>query len=181
MKKFIVLAILIIGQSVLHAQNLNDTSKVQKTGWLVYWHDQVIWFESKLKKSVKEKDFFINQASYPNGLVVNFLPLAKYYRAIAKCYSIKALSRYDTVSKKADYTLSDNVCVLPIKVTYMELTRPVSELLQPMGVSFKKDSNEVTMTYNFETNYDIAQVELFRKKDKKKIRRIKNYDIYPPH
>jgi hypothetical protein len=179
MKKLILFAIVaVLGKPTLYAQNLNDTSAIEKTGWLLYKDDHVIWFESDLRKSVKNKAFF-NQSKYPNGLVVDYLSIAKYYKSIAACYSIKDLSQIDTVTKKADYTLPDSICILPVRVKFIRVNRPVSELLKPMGLSFMKDSNEVTIAYNFEADYGVSGLELLRKRDKKKIKKVKDYTVTP--
>jgi hypothetical protein len=179
MKKIILLiAIAALSKPILYAQNLNNTSAIEKTGWLVYKDGHVIWFESNLKKTSKNI-FFFDQAEYPNGLIVDYISVAKFYKSIAECYFVKDLLQIDSVTKKADYTLSDSICVLPVKIKFTNLSRPVSELLRPMGLSFVRGNNEVTITYNFETNYELNEIELLRKKDKKRIKKVKNYVVTP--
>jgi len=151
----------------------------QKTGWLFYYSDKVIWFASEITARAKTEDFF-STTEYKNGLIVSSMPLALYYRSIAKGYEIKVLF-YDSVSRKEDYTLKDSIWVVPVRMKYTPLTRPVSEILEPMGLSFVKDTKNVTVIYNFETNYDLDNVELLRKSDRRKLKRVKNYTVYPPH
>jgi hypothetical protein len=64
-------------------------------------------------------------------------------------------------------------------VKFIRVNRPVSELLKPMGLSFMKDSNEVTIAYNFEADYGVSGLELLRKRDKKKINKVKDYTVTP--
>lgn len=179
MKFFLfIITVIILSKSVLYSRELSDTL-IEKTGWLVYYSDKVVWFESELKKNPKDKIFFISHPEYPNGLVVNYIPITKYYISIASCYSIKALSSYDTVFKKANYTLTDSIYILPVKVKFKASSKPVSELLTPMGLSFKRNYSEVTLKYNFETNYDISEIQLLRKRDKRRIKHIRDYLVDP--
>lgn len=161
---------------VTQSQNSNP---VQKTGWLFYYSDKVIWFESKITARAKA-EYFFTITEYKNGLIVNSMPLALYYRSIAKGYEIKVLF-YDSVSRREDYTLKDSIWVIPVKMKYTPLTRSVSEILEPMGLSFVKDTKNVTVIYNFETNYDLDNVELLRKSDRRRLKRVKNYTVYSPH
>ncbi len=159
--------------SISSYSQLNNTSLEKRTGWLFYNGDKVIWFESgSNKRNLKDKAFFTSNTDYLNGLVVNYIPIAKYYKSIANCYSIKVLTSYDTALKKADYVLADNICILPVEVKFKANTEPVSELLKPMGLSFQKSQSEVTIKYNFETNYSISEIELLRNKDKKRLKKI---------
>jgi hypothetical protein len=180
MKKWIlIIAIIFSILPVLYSQNLSDTSVIEKTGWLVFKEGHVIWFEAALKRNVTDKSFFIPYAEYLNGLVVDYIPIAKYYKSIANLYEVNALSYYDTISKKADYMLLDSVRILPVNVRLKRTTKPVSELLTPMGLSFKRGSREITLRYNFETNYDISEIRLLRKRDKRRIKRVKDYLVDP--
>jgi len=176
MKTSILLTLAMLIHGIANAQ---DTGIINKTGWLFYYGDKVVWVEASLSKKAEDKIFF-SQSEYYNGLVINYIPLAKFYKSIAKGYEIKSLN-FDNTTKKSDYTLNDSIWLLPVKVKLTRLARPVSEILTPMALSFKGVGNEMTVHYNFETNYDIVEVGLLRKSDKKKLRRVKNYEVFPPH
>jgi hypothetical protein len=179
MKKIsLIVMVILLSKSVLYARTLKDTL-IEKTGWLVYYSDKVMWFDSDLKKNPKDKHFFSSRKEYLNGLVVNYIPISKYYKSIASCYAIRALSNYDTVLQRAEYMLTDSICILPVKVKFKISSQPVSELLTPMGLSFVRNNNEVTLSYNFETNYNISEIRLLRKKDKRRIKRVRDYLVDP--
>lgn len=172
MKKVILLSLFVLlGQSVLYSRNLSDTSSVEKTGWLVYYLGHVIWFESDITSKAKDKSFFTAGKKYENGLIVNYNGDAKSFKVIAKCYLIKSLTNIDTATNKGEYTFEESVCIIPVKAKIR--IRTDADQFDFAGVSFKRNGVESTIEYWFNTTYYVREVELLRKKDKRKAKRLK--------
>lgn len=169
-KIILLLAIVTLGQSVLYSRNLNDTSSIEKRGWLVYYLGHVIWFESDITDNVKDKHFFTLGGKYSNGLIVDYNGNAKSFKDIAKCYPIKVLLQTDSIRKEAAYISEENMCIIPVKAKVK--FRKDSDQFDFAGVSFKRNKTETTIEYWFNTNYFVSEIELLRKKDRRKMSRI---------
>ena len=76
----------------------------KRNGWLLYWHDKIIWLEDSIGKKVEDSAFFKSNASYFNGLGVSESVEANYYRTVANG---KLIFYYNTseVTRKNDGTL----------------------------------------------------------------------------
>ncbi len=169
MKKILLFLFVVLASSQsLNSIELTDTSVTERTGWLVYYLGHVIWFEADLPGEVNDKSFFTSKSNYKNGLRVEHIGDAKFFQSIAECYSIKSLTNIDTVTRKGEYTFAEELCIIPVKAKI--ISRSNFERLDQVGVSFKRKKNEVTMEYWFLTDYSVAEVELLRKTDKKKIK-----------
>jgi hypothetical protein len=152
-----------------YSKTLTD-STVEKTGWLIYHRGHIIWVESKLDKNPTDEAFFC-QAHYTNGLLVEYLPESYQFMAIAKEYEINIL-RYDSSIKKFDYILKENIKILPVRAAFKPSSRPISDLVNLQGLSFKRKT-ETTIEYKFETDYDILSIQLLREKDMRNFKRVK--------
>lgn len=172
MKKIILLSLFILlGRSVLYSKSLSDTSSVEKTGWLVYYLGHVIWFESDITSKVKDKSFFTAGKKYENGLIVDYNGDAKSFESIAKCHSIKVLLQTDSVRKEADYISEESLCIIPVKAKVN--IRTDSDQFDFAGVSLKRNRVESTIEYWFNTTYFVREVELLRKKDRRRMKRVR--------
>lgn len=172
MKNTILLLVIILAAtSVSYSRALNDTSLVEKRGWLVYYLGHVVWFEANVGSEVKDKRFFEAGKKYENGLIVDYNGDANSFKSIAECYSVKVLLQTDSITKKAKYISDEILCIIPVKVRLK--IQPDSDQFDFAGISFKRNKNETTMEYWFHTTYHVREVELLRKKDKKRMKRIK--------
>lgn len=168
MKKIVlILTIILLAKPVLYSRGLSDTSSVEKTGWLVYYLGHVIWFESSVTTEIKDKSFFTPGRKYQNGLIVDYRIEAIQFKLFSKCYSIRSLTNIDTVTKEGQYIYKESLCILPVKVK-VKIRTGDSEQYDFAGVSFKRKNDESTIEYWFNTNYYVREVELLRKKDKRK-------------
>jgi hypothetical protein len=169
MKKLILLmAIILSAKSALYSKELNDSSLVEKRGWLVYYLGHVMFFEADIEMAIKDENFFSIGKKYENGLIVDYNGNANSFKSIAKCYSVKVLLQTDSITKKAEYISKESLCVIPVKVTLK--MQPDSDQFDFAGISFKRNGSETTIEYWFHTNYHVREVELLRKKDKKKLK-----------
>lgn len=164
-----LLALSLFFASNVYSQGTGDMTSVEKSGWLVYCLGHAIWFENKLQNKVEDKAFFASGGNYKNGLIVDDNSKAKAFKSFSKCYAVKSLTNIDTVTKKGEYTYPEKICIVPVKVKV--IMKPGTEPLDQAGISFKKDSNEVTLEYWFLTDYSVTQVELLRTANKKKVKR----------
>lgn len=171
MKKLILLFFIIfLSKSVLYSRSLNDTSSFEKSGWLVYYLGHRIWFEADLTDKVNDKNFFTAKKKYENGLIIDNIVDAKMFEVIARCYKIKSLTNIDTSTWKGEYTYSENICIIPVKVkgrNNLDL-----EAFDKSWVPFKRNKHKVRIEFWALTNYSIFEVELLRKSDKLKISRM---------
>lgn len=160
-----------------YSRERGDTGFIEKKGWLIYWHNQTIWVEANISAGITTHSFFANKMKYENGVSVKGNSNAALYKAIARCYSVKFLFK-DSVSGKIDYSLSDRICIIPVRVK-CKFEPVVSNLMETMGFDFKKKGKRVLLDYKFETNYSVIDVELLRKNDKRRIRQVKEYVTDP--
>ena len=168
MKRFLLIVLSLFVIQTLGAQN--NSRLTVKNGWLLYWKDAVFWVQADIEKDVKDRDFFQPKNEYKNGLLVNYIPNALYYKSIAREYSMQVKSK--------GYSATDSVWILPVKVKYKTGFEADTE-----ATTLNLISDGKTMTVNFSGNadYDIRNIQLLRKTDKKKLKRVKNYEVYPPH
>jgi len=158
-------------------------SKANKqTGWLFYWGGTVIWFSSdKITHKTKEHCFFDSKSQYTNGLKVSYIPDALFYKSIAKGYKISEIVLNGSHSINSKPIADDSVWVIPAKARSNTNTMPLSGLSPIDTLVFKEGDNKLVVYFSFETDYEISGLELLRKKDKRRLKRIKNYEVFPPH
>lgn len=171
-----LLCFFMLGSSTIHARKFNDTTLIQKTGWLLYWHDQIIWLEAPITKKAKEEDFF-NAREYKNGLNVRSSPNARFFKSIAKGYAIRYYHN-DSIIIETNPEFLDSIWILPVKVKIKTGYEPA---LETMTLAFIKNNNEIFIEYKGLADYDIRDIELLKRCDKRKLKRVKNYSVYPPH
>lgn len=174
----ILFSLTVLSKATLFAQGSGEP-KIEKRGWLLYYSDKIIWFESEINSKIKVKSFF-KHTNYKNGLIVNYIEKARLFRSVALAFGIKVYT-FDTSKKREGFFLDESIWLLPVSITYEELSRPVSDFLKPVGLTFKYKSKNVTIDYNFEANYDLTAAELLRKKDRRRLKRVTNYVVWPPH
>src|SRR5436189_1670036 len=171
MKKIALFYIIVVLlDTSVYAINKSDT--ILKTGWLVYYHDHIIWFESNLNKNSSHNTFF-SQKKYNNGLMIDYSFDAHRFSSIATKHKINVLFYDSTSTSMPDYTLLDSIYLVPVVAKTVAESKPISELLQPRGLTFRNVS-EVTLIYNFDANYHILNIQLLRKRDIKKLKKIKS-------
>jgi hypothetical protein len=155
----IVLSFFIL--QTLKAQN--DSGLIEKNGWLLYWKDAVVWVHADIKNCVKDRNFFQSLNGYKNGLVINYIPNALYYKSVAKGYSMQVKSK--------GYNATDSVWILPAKVKYKIGFEADKELTV---LDFIKDSKAITVEFSGNADYDIRSLQILRKSDMRKLKRVKD-------
>jgi hypothetical protein len=163
----------------LQAQDENQKS-IEKTGWLIYWHDKIIWVEAKLNinKCVKDSYFFQSVNEYVNGLNVKGSSSANWYGSIAKGYAISYYHN-DSIINETDPKFLDSIWILPVKAQ-MKIKPDSDADYETMHLAFIKNRKEIFIKFKGIANYSIGKIELLRKKDKRRLKRVKNYHVYPP-
>lgn len=171
LKIFSILAVILFN-TCLFAQH-KPVSKFNKTGWLMYYGDQIIWFESNIGKKVKNDRFFTDSSRYSNGLIVRYLgkDVYRFRKIIASGYEI-SICYQDSITKKIDFSLKDSIWLIPVKAIVDE-NSPKSYESPIMGLTFLQGTNEVKIVYTFEANYHVLKVGLLRKSDRRKFRKMK--------
>ncbi len=162
-KKFLFIAIILMVKNDAFSQTSSDTKAIYKTGWLVYWAEQIIWVEAKLNKNIKPKEFF-KDSLYENGLAISGHYKVRFFGDFA--YSFIVTYRLPKNSK--DPVDKDSIWIMPIKA---ELKEKILNFYDPEILSLYSSEKKTTVMYSFETNYRIENVEALRRKDERKISR----------
>lgn len=174
---FFLLFAIIQNSCISYAREVVDSGLIEKTGWLVYWHDKIIWVESEIDNNIDDAIFFKGPTLYPNGVNLIGSNNAVVYKSIAKSYSISYYHN-DSVVIETDPEFLDSIRILPVRVKYKTGYDAASET---MTVSFIKNKREIFIKYKGLADYDIKEITLLRKCDKRKIKRVKSNEVYPPY
>lgn len=179
MKNYLFIILFVSLYSVTYGQR----EKINKqAGWLFYWGGAVVWFPShKITRKTKEYCFFDSKSQYTNGLKVNYIPDALLYKSIAKGYKISEVILNSSSNINNRPITDDSVWVIPVKAWSNANTIQPSGLSPIDTLAFRKGNTKLVVSLSFETDYEISGLELLRKKDMRRLKRVKNYMIYPPH
>lgn len=143
---------------------------VTKNGWVVFWKDAAIWVHSDINKKVKNNNFFDVYNSYEKGLLINYIPKALFYKSIAERYDVKIATK--------GYNSDDSIWIIPVCVKYKIGFRPDLDSTD-LDISYKE--KKVTLSFSGNTEFDIRDIYLLRNSDKKRLKKVQNYETYPPH
>jgi hypothetical protein len=154
--KRIILILLLFISIVAKTQNTDSATK-EKTGWLVYVSDKIIFVEAKFKSPIGDEIFF-EKSIYENGAYLNGHYRAEYLRQFAHKYKISQFQK----PKKGENSW---VSLLPVRVkTVQDNTEPTSL----NSWTFYRNSKEVQLWYRFLQDYNIEEITPFVKLTKTK-------------
>lgn len=139
----------------------------KRNGWLLYWHDKIIWLEDSIGKKVEDSAFFKSNASYFNGLGVSKSVEANYYRKVANG---KLIFHYNTseVARKED----DSIWLLPVRVK-LKFQTDTANFYKAEQLLFNYRDLEIYLEYRGVANYSIVRIFLLRSIDKRRLRKFK--------
>lgn len=161
MKKIVFLLIISIStQTLSHAQSKKDSLGIEKNGWLLYWHSQIIWVEANINKKI-DYSFFFRDSAYNNGLIMNGHYKSEFLKIFAHQYLID-YSLKNNLSKSND----DSILLLPIKAKLVVSGSQPSEL---ENIIFYHGSRRIIISFRFLNNYSISEITALKSKDRKKI------------
>lgn len=168
MKVRVIVVVAFLIANFANAQMANEL--MSRNGWVVFWKDAAIWLPAEINKNVKNKDFFKQADVYKNGLLINYIPEALLYKSIAQLYVVQA--------NRKGYKASDSVWIIPVLVKYKTGFKSDPDFTD---ISLLHGENEIKIEFRGNADYDIREIELLRNSDKKKLKKLKYYQTYPPH
>ena len=158
-----------------YGHTCSDSTLIQKKGWLVYWHGQVIWVKANFSKNVNNLDFFKTNFHYRKGLIVDYNSNAKFFKSIAGCFQVQLSQLHDSIESRKT---RDTICLIPV---IARIKNSLATYQEMSTLNIFRGGKVVTIDYCFEQNFDIVQIELYRKGDYAKIKRVKHYEIDPSY
>lgn len=137
---------------------VKDTALSDSYGWMVFINEDVIWVPASITEMTKPKEFFLISL-YEGGLDVKAFTDAPKYKRLAKSFDIE----FGFGQGK--------IAVLPVMVK-----RYKSSVTQGSDVliwAFTKDSQQITIKYQFAATYYTGEILLIRKCDMRKYKKNK--------
>jgi len=160
MKYILILFCFIVGlQKYVSAQ--------KKSGWLLYWHDKIIWLEDSFNKNVNDSTFFKRNANYLDGLDISTDVNANYYKQISIGKQI-----YYYRSTVIGNKVYDLIQLLPVKVKIYK-HKDTTNFYKSDKLLINYKDYEIYIEYRGSANYSIIKVRLYRRLDKRALREIK--------
>lgn len=162
MKKIILVTILL--SIIMHsgAKSVNFDSTYKKTGWLVYFADEVVWAPSDIKKNTDDTDFFKSKQQYQNCISVSSKSEIFSKKEIAKKHLVVFATKVDSLSKKVIYADTGYIYILPVKVKIMESKKVNSGDIN--AIFFKNGAYINSLIYYEGSSRRIAEITPMRKK-----------------
>lgn len=139
----------------------------KKSGWLLYWHDKIIWLEDSLGINADDSVFFKQNANYLNGLNISDNVNANYYEQFSSRIQIYYY-RSSAINNKA----YDSIKLLPVKARLYQ-KRDTANFYKSDKLLLNYKDTEIYLEYRGIANYAITKVSLYRRVDKRALRKIK--------